>query len=99
MYSSPPSSTWIEMYYDLYQKNLKMMNEYYVGYLESMKALNKSFVQTTDKVNEESGKSSDNVSSYYITYLEAWQKMTQQWINAVWGPYFRGAQVQENRVQ
>ena len=61
-----------------------MMNEYYVGYLESMKALNKSFVQTTDKLNEESDKSSDNVSSYYITYLEAWQKMTQQWINAVW---------------
>ena len=83
----------------MYNQYLKTMNEYYIGYWENMKALNKSFVQTTDKVNEESDKSSDNVSSYYITYLEAWQKMTQQWINAVWGPYFRGAQVQENRVQ
>lgn len=30
------------------------MNEYYTGYLESLKALNKSFVQTTDTVNEQS---------------------------------------------
>ena len=97
MYSLPPCSSWMEMYYDLYQKNLKMMNEYYNGYLESMKALNKSFFQTTHTVNEETGKSSENVSSYYITYLEAWQKMAQQWINAFWGPYLRGAQVLENR--
>jgi hypothetical protein len=75
-----------------------MINEYYVGYLESMKALNKSFVQTTDTVNEESGKSSENVTSYYIPYIEAWQKMTQQWMNAIWGPYMRGTQVQENRA-
>ncbi len=91
MYSSP--SSWIEMY-NLY---IKTMNEYYVGYLESMKALNKSFFQTTHTVNEESGKSSENVSSYYITYLEAWQKMAQQWMNAVWGPYL--SQAQENKVQ
>jgi hypothetical protein len=77
---------------------LGLLNEYYTGYLESMKALKMSFVQTTDRVNEESGKSTENVSSYYITYLEAWQKMAQQWMNAVWGPYFRGAQVQENRA-
>jgi hypothetical protein len=76
-----------------------MMNKYYIGYLESMKAINKSFVQTTDTVNEESGKSSENVSSYYISYIEAWQKMAQQWMNAVWGPYLRGTQVQENKVQ
>jgi hypothetical protein len=76
-----------------------MMNKYYIGYLESMKALNKSFVQTTDTVNEESGKSSENVSSYYISYIEAWQKMAQQWMNAVWGSYLRGTQVQENKVQ
>ena len=75
-----------------------MMNEYYVGYLENMKALNKSFVQTTNKVNEESGKSNENVSSYYISYIEACKKMAQQWMNAVWGPYLRGAQVQENKV-
>ena len=75
------------------------MHEYYIGYMENMKALNKSFVQTTDKVNEEAGKSSENVSSYYITYLEAWQRMAQQWMNAFWGPYLQGAQAQENRVQ
>ena len=98
MYSSPPSSTWIEMYYDLYQKNLKMMNEYYVGYLENMKALNKSFVQTTDKVNEESGKSNENVSSLYTSYLELFQKLSNQWIAAVWGPFLTSAQVQENKL-
>ena len=86
------------MYYDLYQKNLKMMNEYYVGYLESMKALNKSFVQTTDKVNEESGKSSDNVSSYYITYLEACKKLANQWIDVFWRPFLVTAQAQENKL-
>jgi hypothetical protein len=64
-----------------------------------MKTLNKSFVQTTDRVNEESGKSTENVSSYYISYLEAWQKMAQQWMNAFWGPYLQGPQAQENRVQ
>jgi hypothetical protein len=73
--------SWNEMY-ELCLKNIKTMNEYYTGYLENMKALNKSFVQTTNRVNEESGKSSENVTSYYITYLEAWQKMTQQWMNA-----------------
>ena len=91
---SPPSS-WIEMY----NQYMKTMNEYYTGYLESMKALNQSYIQTTNKVNEQSGKSSDNVSSYYITYLEAWQKMAQQWMNVIWGPYLRGTQVQENRAQ
>jgi hypothetical protein len=75
------------------------MNEYYVGYLERMKALNQSFVQTSNKVNEESGKSGESVSSYYISYLEAWQKMAQQWMNAFWDPYLRGTKVQENMVQ
>ena len=83
--------SWNEMY-DLYLKNIKTMNEYYTGYLESMKALNKSFVQTTDTVNEQSGKSTENVSSYYITYLESWQKIIQQWMNAFWAPYLQGAQ-------
>jgi hypothetical protein len=83
----------------MYNQYIKTMNEYYTGYLESMKTLNKSFVQTTDRVNEESGKSTENVSSYYISYLEAWQKMAQQWMNAFWGPYLQGAQAQENRVQ
>ena len=78
---------------------MKTMNEYYTGYLESMKALNQSYIQTTNKVNEQSGKSSDNVSSYYITYLEAWQKMAQQWMNVIWGPYLRGTQVQDNMAQ
>lgn len=49
----------------MYNQYIKTMNEYYTGYLESMKALKKSFVQTTDRVNEESGKSTENVSSYY----------------------------------
>jgi hypothetical protein len=89
MYSSS-TSAWIEMY----NQYIKAMNEYYTGYLESMKTLNKSFVQTTDRVNEESGKSTENVSSYYISYLEAWQKMAQQWMNAFWGPYLQGAQAQ-----
>jgi isochorismate hydrolase len=91
-------SSWNEMY-ELYLRNIKTMHEYYIGYLDNMKALNKSFVQTTDKVNEESGKSNENVSSYYITYIEAWQKMTRQWMNAFWGPYLQGVQAQENRVQ
>ena len=94
MYSSS-TSAWIEMY----NQYIKTMNEYYIRYMESMKALKKSFVQTTDRVNEESGKSTENVSSYYITYLEACQKMAQQWVNAFWGPYFRGAQVQESGAQ
>lgn len=76
-----------------------MMNEYYAGYLESMKALNQSFVKTSDKVNEESGKSSESVSSYFLSYVEAWQKMAQQWMNAFWGPYLSGTQIQENKVQ
>ena len=92
MYSSP---SWIEMY----NQYIKTMSEYYNAYIENMKALNKSFVQTTDRVSEESGKSNENISSYYISYLEANQKMAQQWMNAVWGPYLRGFQVQENRVQ
>jgi hypothetical protein len=50
-------------------------------------------------VNEQSGKSTENVSSYYITYLEAWQKMAQHWMDYVWGPYLKGAQAPENRVQ
>ena len=83
----------------MYNQYMKTMNEYYTGYLESMKALNQSYIQTTNKVNEQSGKSSDNVSSYYITYLEAWQKMAQQWMNVIWGPYLRGTQVQENNAQ
>ena len=32
-----------------------MMNEYLIGYMENMKALNESFVQASHKMNEESG--------------------------------------------
>jgi hypothetical protein len=86
-------SIWVEMY----NQYIKTMNEYYTGYLESMKVLNKSFVQTTDTVSEQSGKSTENVSSYYITYLEAWQKMAQQWMNTIWGPYLQGTQAQQQQ--
>ena len=40
---------------DLYLRNYKMMNEYFIGYMENMKALNESFLQSSRKTNEESG--------------------------------------------
>ena len=67
--------------YDLYLKNFKMMNEYFIGYMENMKALNESFLQSSRKTNEESGelvKSNENVSSYYISYIELFQKLNKQ---------------------
>ena len=33
------------------------MNEYFIGYLGNMKALNESFLQSSHKMNEESGES------------------------------------------
>lgn len=41
--------------YDLYLRNFKMMNEYFIGYMENTKALNESFLQSSRKTNEESG--------------------------------------------
>ena len=49
------------------------MNEYFIGYMENMKALNESFVQASHKMNEESGelvKNNENVPSLYISYIE-----------------------------
>jgi hypothetical protein len=77
------------------------MNEYLIGYMENMKALNESFVQESHKMNEESGelvKNNKNVSSLYISYLELFQKLSNQWIAAVWGPFLISAQVQENKL-
>ena len=76
-----------------------MMNEYLIGYMENMKALSESFVQASHKMNKESGelvKNNENVPSFYILYLELFQKLSKQWIDAVWGPFFLGARVQEN---
>ena len=78
-----------------------MMNEYFIGYMGNMKALNESFLLSSRKMNEESGelvKSNENVSSYYISYIELFQKLSKQWMDAIWGPFFRGAQVQENKL-
>jgi hypothetical protein len=90
-------SSWNEMY-DIYLRNFKMMNEYFIGYMGNMKALNESFLLSSRKTNEESGelvKSNENVSSYYISYIELFQKLSKQWMDAIWGPFFRGAQIQE----
>jgi hypothetical protein len=76
-----------------------MMNDYLIGYMENMKALNESFVMASHKMNEESGelvKNNENVPSFYILYIEHFQKLSKQWIDAVWGPFFLGARVQEN---
>jgi hypothetical protein len=93
-------SSWNEMY-NLYLRNFKMMNEYLIGYMENMKALNESFVKASHKMNEESGelvKNNENVSSFYTSYLELFEKLSTQWIDAVWGPILIGAQVKENRL-
>lgn len=93
-------SSWTEMY-NLYLRNFKLMNEYFIGYMENMKALNESFVQASHKMNEESGelvKNNENVPSLYISYIELFQKLSNQWIAAVWGPFLISAQVQENKL-
>jgi hypothetical protein len=87
--------------YDLYLKNFRMMNEYFIGYMENMRTLNESLLQSSRKTNEESGelgKSNENVASYYISYSELCQKMSKQWMDAILGPFFRGAQAQENKL-
>ena len=78
-----------------------MMNEYFIGYMENMKALNESFVQASHKINEESGelvKNKENVSSFYVSYIELFQKLSNQWIDAVWRPFILSAQAQENKL-
>ena len=87
--------------YDLCLKNFRMMNEYFIGYMENMKTLNESLLQSSRKTNEESGelgKSNENVASYYISYFELCQKLSKQWMDAIWGPFIRGAQAQENKL-
>jgi hypothetical protein len=87
--------------YDLYLRNFKMMNEYFIGYMGNMKALNESFLLSSRNTNEESSelvKSNENVSSYYTSYIELFQKLGKQWMDVVWGPFYRGALVQENKL-
>ena len=87
--------------YNLYLKNFKMMNEYYIGYMENMKALMEKSDEASRKMNEESGelvKSNQNVSALYISYIELCQKLTNQWIAAVWYPFLISAQVKENTL-
>ena len=77
------------------------MNEYLLGYMENMKALNESFVQASHKMNKESDelvKNNENVSSLYVSYIELFQRLSNQWIDAVWRPFILGAQTQENRL-
>jgi hypothetical protein len=78
-----------------------MMNEYLLGYMGNMKALNESFVQASHKMNKESDelvKNNENVSSLYVSYIELFQRLSNQWIDAVWRPFILGAQTQENRL-
>lgn len=87
--------------YNLYLRNLNTMNQYYITYLENMKAAMEKSSDASRKMNEESGelvKSNENVSSYYISYIELFQKLSKQWMDAVWGPFLRGAQAQENKL-
>jgi hypothetical protein len=78
-----------------------MMNEYLLGYMGNMKALNESFVQASHKMNKESDelvKNNENVSSLYVSYIELFQRLSNQWIDAVWRPFILSAQTQENRL-
>jgi hypothetical protein len=78
-----------------------MMNEYFIGYMGNMKALNESFLLSSGNTNEEPSelvKSKEDVSSHYISYIELFQKLSKQWMDAVWGPFYRVALVQENKL-
>jgi hypothetical protein len=75
------------------------MNEYYIGYLENMKALMEKSAGATHERNEESGgelaKGNQNVSSLYVLYIELYQKLANQWIDTFWRPFILGAQAQQ----
>ena len=99
MYSLPAS--WNEMY-NLYLRNLNTMNQYYITYLENMKAAMEKSSEASRKMNEESSgdlaKSNQNVTALYTSYIELYQKLANQWINMFWRPYLIGAQAQENKL-
>ena len=96
MYS--PTALWNEMY-NLYLKNLNVMNECYITYNENMKETLYKSSEASQKMNETSSdelsKSNQNVTNLYASYMEFYQKLANQWIDTFWRPYFMSVEAQQ----
>lgn len=85
--------------YNLYLKNLNVMNECYITYIENMKGALYKSSEASQKMNETSSdelaKSNQIVTNLYVSYREFFQKLVNQWIETFWRPYFMGVEAQQ----
>jgi hypothetical protein len=92
--------SWIDMY-NQYVKGYEKMNEFYSDYVNKMKMLNELFEQASrniSKMNElyrDLVKVNENMYNLYKEYLEHFQKLNQQWVESLWGPFLAKVQAQE----
>jgi hypothetical protein len=81
-------------------KNYEMMNEFFHGYGEKMKAINELFIEALQnliKINEqyrELFKANENVHALNVAYVELFQKLKKQWVESLWCPSLMNVQIQ-----
>ena len=77
------------------------MNEFYNDYINKMKKLNELFEEASQNINRMNDlyrdlvKVNENMYNLYTQYLSHFQKLNQQWLESVWGPFLAKVQVQE----
>jgi hypothetical protein len=98
----PMCMSWIDMY-NQYVKGYEKMNEFYNDYVNKMKMLNELFDEASrniSRMNElyrDLVKVNENMYNLHRQYLDHFQKLNQQWVESLWGPFLAKVQVQEKK--
>jgi hypothetical protein len=91
--------SWTDMY-NQYVKSYESMNEFYNDYVNKMKKLNDLFEEASRNLSRMNDlyrdlvKVNENMYNLYSQYLSHFQKLNQQWIESVWGPFLAKVQAE-----
>jgi hypothetical protein len=79
------------------------MNEFFYGYVETMKVLNELFVEASQnfiRINEQYRdlfKANGDIDTLYNEYIDYIQKLNKQWVESFFGPSLVKALIQHKK--
>ena len=87
--------------YNQYLKSYENINEVYNDYVNKMKKLNELFEEASRNISRMNDlyrdlvKINENMYNLYAQYLDHFQKLSQHWIESLWGPFLAKTRTEE----
>lgn len=87
--------------YNQYAKSYENMNEFYNDYVSKMKKFNELFEEASRNISRMNDlyrdlvKVNESMYNLYTQYINHFQKLNQQWMESLWGPYLAKVKMQE----